>query len=133
MRNTLISLVLLASTIGALSAYAAVPPLSDDELRSQAYYVLSGKILEITKTKDAVSNRCLVITNYDAQLQTEDDGTLYIHYKRNKAKPECHGFVGPVGQSYLPASGDQVKVYLDDHYRALEPNGIQRITSQLAY
>lgn len=115
----------------AAPAWAALPPLSPEELSRSAEVVIEGEVVEVQSERVEVRNGedlhytvVLRVSKWvkGGSLKSE---TLSVFCRRTAKRPE--GWVGPSGQNNVPSKGDRGVFYLrlpaSGIPRLLEPNG----------
>ncbi len=124
--------------LGFLSpAFAALPPLSPEELEDRAVLVITGEVLAsrvLVHRKPSSSIYLVRLSVLVGSVEKGDDiiggiTTLDVRcWRMRKTK-----LVGPWGHSDIPADGSRFRMWLrqneDGQWEPLEPNGIELLDS----
>ena len=119
-------LMAAAIVLLGLTAWAALPPLSEQDRQEQASDILDGTVLNIKRTE--VDNDIEYRLNFRVENKVKGtlrSGILLPVILRQTGKRPA-GWAGPQGQNEIPAEDQKVRFFLLEQqgvYRALEPNG----------
>lgn len=110
--------VLLGLTL-SFSAWALIPPLSENELKQEANLIVEGHVVQIQKFEKPFKDRCYKWQKYVADfevrktLKGQSPKIIKIYYQsfvKDIAYPPCVG-----GEtSYYLSTGSSYKLYLAD-------------------
>lgn len=135
MRSLLRKLSLLIAVV-AISAQAALPPLSDEVREEISSDILTGIVMssssEIAQA-DMGSDRIFYVSLYVTETQkgsVRAGSVIELTYWRANERPD--GWCGPGGQYGVMNRGAKVRAYLqknDGIYSLIEPNGFDVIGS----
>ena len=132
-RHITIHLVLAVVLVAAGWLRAEVPPQSREQLEQSATHVIDGAVTAVYArdrgAEQGTDTAYLIELKVSRAAKGEGPKPGEVVYVRTwRAKERPAGWVGPGGQSRVPAEGDVVRAYLrradDGGYDALLPNGI---------
>jgi hypothetical protein len=118
--------------LGVGLAWAALPPLSDEERTQQSSHIVEGTVVNVSSTEVAVSGGVDREYRLNVRVNNQLKGTLpanqaiSVVLRQTARRPA--GWTGPQGQNEIPVQGQSVRFFLQAQqkdYRALEPNGWQ--------
>jgi hypothetical protein len=128
MRHLLTAFLLLAAIA---PVWAALPPLSPQELKSQADHILIGQVNNVTSKEVEVEGGIDRVYRLNFRVDDSIKGTLRsgltlrIECRQTAERPD--GWAGPQGQNEIPAEDQKIRVYVretpDGVFELLEPNG----------
>ncbi len=137
----LYSICLVGTLFFGITLQAQVPPLSQEMRESYATHIVSGRVINIEKTKEIINSDMtdnvytitLQISKLEKGLVPSPFPTskplIKINYWQASIRPD--DWCGPMGQSERLNMYEKVRVYLirDAHnkYNLLEPNGFDRL------
>jgi hypothetical protein len=128
--KTLVLLALLTCS----PAWAALPPLSEQDRAERATEIVEGTVLNIKRREIPVKAG----TNWDYDLNFRVEKAvkgslrsgLLIQVKLRQTGKRPEGWAGGQGQNEIPAEDQKVRFFLNrdqDRFKALEPNGWEAI------
>ena len=128
-------LIIIFLLLFVAPAWAALPPLSPEELSRSAEVVVEGSVVEVTSQRVQVKNGSdlhytvvLKISKWvkGGSLKSE---TLSVFCRSTATRPV--GWAGPSGQNDVPSKGDRGRFFLrlpaSGIPRLLEPNGWKQL------
>ncbi len=119
----------------ALLLLGALPPLSTDDLKTDASLVVVVEVLQVfdrVHRRDGTSTDHRYLIEVKVKSVEKGDGArpdmlLYARAWQPAKRPE--GWTGPQGQNVVPGPGDVVRFYLrrakDGGLSLLSPNGVE--------
>ena len=127
--------LILALFIAAAAAWAALPPISKDDLNRQATHILIGDVRAVYTTKKAgergFTDRLYCIEVVPTALEKgeglKEGRVIYARAWTPAKRPT--GWLGGQGQNVIPEAGKRVRMHLaqakDGGLDLLEPNGLE--------
>jgi hypothetical protein len=128
----------LSFALGLLAtapAAAELPPLSPEERLERATCVVTGEVKAVysteKETKKGFTDRLFLLEVMPATVEKGDGPkrgeVFYVRCWKRKDRPA--GWVGPGGQTRVPAARDRVRLFIkraeDGGYDLLIPNGVE--------
>jgi hypothetical protein len=115
--------------------WAALPPLSPQELKKEADHILIGQVNNVTVKEVEVEGGTDRVYRLNFRVDDRKKGTLRsgltlpIQCRQTAERPD--GWAGPQGQNEIPAEGQKVRLFVretpDGIFELLEPNGWEAI------
>lgn len=123
-------LAILLCTL-SMAAWAALPPLSDDDRQEEADHILVGQVHNVSAKEVDVEDGTNLVYTLNFRVDGREKGslrpglTLSITCKQTGKRPR--GWAGPQGQNEIPREGQKVRVFVretpEGTFKLLEPNG----------
>ncbi len=126
--------LIVAGLLACVPAWAAIPPLSEQDREVRATEIVEGTVLNVKRREIPVKAG----TNWDYDLNFRVEKAikgslrsgLLIPVKLRQTGKRPEGWAGGQGQNEIPSEDQRVRFFLHNdqgRFEALEPNGWEAI------